>query len=269
MKKVFDFSGSGKLLRAILADHMALDALIGEAPYKKFCCVVMMEDETEDDLCDFGNPDEINYKDMSIPVEPEFSYAEHNAALDGRNEPETTGPAHPNGLGCPGAIFGTPPDGWVEVHGETETASTIGLMNTPKDRDRLPFDLEKALAGWPLVTRRGETALNFVRRSVDGMGKYNCAARINGEYRTYTDDGQHVISALDGLDLFLCADYKPDTEEEKEGWINHYGTTIPVPSKMIVEVKLRSGEILSADAARFRWDGQDHPSDIVFYRVSK
>ena len=70
MTKLMDFSGSGKLLRAILTDHVAMDALIGENRDRKFCCVVMMEDETEDDLCDFGKPE------FGEHVEPELTYAE-------------------------------------------------------------------------------------------------------------------------------------------------------------------------------------------------
>jgi hypothetical protein len=80
---------------------------------------------------------------------------------------------------------------------------------------KLPFDLEKALAGHPLVTRSGEDATEMKRRI--GYYTYTLSALIGGIERFFTDGGRWFSAKEEkALDLFLAVPETPEPTEPTE-----------------------------------------------------
>jgi len=74
-----------------------------------------------------------------------------------------------------------------------------------------PFDLEKALAGEPLVTRDGSAATQLTRFDCDAP--YQLVAVVRGEIEEFTIDGRSVEHRESPYDLFMY---------ELERWVNVY-----------------------------------------------
>lgn len=97
-----------------------------------------------------------------------------------------------------------------------------------------PFDLERALAGDPVVTRDGRpvTQLTKFDAGHDGDPVYGV---FNDNAGSWSVDGQHLTDRGTGLDLFMapkkrtvwvnmCFDGKAywyDSEEDADGWFGH------------------------------------------------
>lgn len=79
----------------------------------------------------------------------------------------------------------------------------------------LPFDLQKALAGDPVVTRGGRPVSQLIKFEVSGP--YCVHGVINDSVKTFTVDGRFNIRMESGDDLFM----KPKTEKV---WANIYLT---------------------------------------------
>lgn len=80
---------------------------------------------------------------------------------------------------------------------------------------KLPFDLEKALQGHPLVTRDGREVAGF-NESASGrdLGGYEFIAKIDGRFdEYYTSEGKCFITGMSRLDLFLAVPETPETAE--------------------------------------------------------
>jgi len=84
-----------------------------------------------------------------------------------------------------------------------------------------PFDLEEALAGYPLTTKEGLTVTDFTKNN---SSKYPYKAFVNNIRRTFTANGKWSTQHESYLDLFLT-----DTEPEEE---LKEGDTIEVLSNM-------------------------------------
>lgn len=82
-----------------------------------------------------------------------------------------------------------------------------------------PFDLEKAKAGKPVVTRDGRPAriICWDRKKTD----YSIVALIgdNEEISSFTTNGSYSHCGEDPKDLFMAT-------EKKEGWVNIYSNSI-------------------------------------------
>jgi hypothetical protein len=65
------------------------------------------------------------------------------------------------------------------------------------------FDLEKALAGAPLVTRDGRKATAFRALRANRQLNYEYEALVDGKSRCYTDRGTYWITRRDAFDLFM------------------------------------------------------------------
>jgi hypothetical protein len=94
----------------------------------------------------------------------------------------------------------------------------LGLENfiTNKIQNMKPFDLEKALAGEPVVTRDGRVVKELIRfKTLNDWSVFavvgNCVIQCN-------DNGQHSDCEHNSLDLFMAE--KPKVK--KEGWVNLY-----------------------------------------------
>jgi hypothetical protein len=79
-----------------------------------------------------------------------------------------------------------------------------------------PFDLEKALAGEPVVTRTGMVVKELIRfKTLNDWSVFavvgNCVIQCN-------DNGQYSDCEHNSLDLFMAE--KPKVK--KEGWVNVY-----------------------------------------------
>lgn len=79
-----------------------------------------------------------------------------------------------------------------------------------------PFDLEKALAGEPVVTRDGRPVTQVTRFDVNNE-RYCIAAVVDSNIETFSIDGKFRIEYPSIYDLFMA----PKTVK-KEGWINLY-----------------------------------------------
>lgn len=83
-----------------------------------------------------------------------------------------------------------------------------------------PFDLEKALAGEPVVTRSGlaVTEIQFFQDVSNGQG---LIAVAGGVLRRYNAEGVHYYSPVgeDPHDLFMAP-------VKKQGWVNLYSPKI-------------------------------------------
>ncbi len=66
-----------------------------------------------------------------------------------------------------------------------------------------PFDLERALAGAPLVTRGGVPAVKF-RHNPDPNQFYIFCAEVNGSDCAFTPKGTYLLTSPDGYDLFMA-----------------------------------------------------------------
>lgn len=85
-----------------------------------------------------------------------------------------------------------------------------------------PFDLVKALAGAPVVTRDGRKVEQLVKFSPNGciyLGGVLCNRRPNGdELEWWRSDGSAIGNGEEHLDLFMSEPEKV----KREGWINIY-----------------------------------------------
>jgi hypothetical protein len=72
-----------------------------------------------------------------------------------------------------------------------------------------PFDLEKALAGHPLVTRDGRPVQNFTTRKGLASTIYPYCAEVGSAPFTYTRAGRVLPAQEDPLDLFLAVNEVP------------------------------------------------------------
>lgn len=78
-----------------------------------------------------------------------------------------------------------------------------------------PFDLEKALAGEPVVTRHGQPVTQVTK--FDANSGYCIAAVVDGEIETFSLDGKFRIEDTSRYDLFMAT-----KTVKKEGWVVLY-----------------------------------------------
>ena len=78
-----------------------------------------------------------------------------------------------------------------------------------------PFDLEKALAGEPVVTRDGKPVSHITKFPAKNSRWQLCAV-VDGFIEPFSEDGMHIF--LRPQDLFMVENPKV----KKEGWINVY-----------------------------------------------
>jgi hypothetical protein len=84
-----------------------------------------------------------------------------------------------------------------------------------------PFDLEKALAGHPLVTRSGEPATEFARNALDGNVNFPYKAKVNGIFEIFTAVGGYsLIYNKHETDLFLALFDDPPLSPEEQAVID-------------------------------------------------
>ncbi|MHB8915370.1 MAG: hypothetical protein ACYC4K_06110 [Thiobacillus sp.] len=92
---------------------------------------------------------------------------------------------------------------------------------------------------------------------------YNGGVTINPGW-----EGNDIFSITDGIKLKLCID---------QPWIVWFGGECPVPEGVIVEMVLRSAEIMEGEANFFAWDHDAIPGeeeqpqqegDIIAYRIT-
>lgn len=70
-----------------------------------------------------------------------------------------------------------------------------------------PFDLDKALAGAPLVTRDGRPAKQFRRITRHTpAGTYAYEALVSSKSLCYTSNGTYWLTRQDAADLFLAGE---------------------------------------------------------------
>ena len=78
-----------------------------------------------------------------------------------------------------------------------------------------PFDLQKALAGEPVVTRDGREVTQVT--SFNAKSAFCLAAVVDGAIVNFTWNGKHSLSSESNHDLFMVA-----KTVKKEGWVNVY-----------------------------------------------
>ena len=76
-----------------------------------------------------------------------------------------------------------------------------------------PFDLEAAIRGEPIQTRKGEPA-RFIAH-VPEAATYKVAALINEGIETFTEEGTHCKGRETGFDLFMAP-------RNRTVWVNLY-----------------------------------------------
>lgn len=79
-----------------------------------------------------------------------------------------------------------------------------------------PFDLQKALAGEPVVTRDGKPVTQITKFDANER-RYCVAAVIDCEIETFSIDGKFRIEDISQYDLFMAT-----KTVKKEGWVNLY-----------------------------------------------
>lgn len=77
------------------------------------------------------------------------------------------------------------------------------------------FDLQKALAGEPVVTRDGREVTQVT--SFNAKSAFCLAAVVDGAIVKFTWNGKHSLSSESNHDLFMVA-----KTVKKEGWVNLY-----------------------------------------------
>lgn len=79
-----------------------------------------------------------------------------------------------------------------------------------------PFDLERALAGDPIVTRDGKEALDFAYfPNIKNEAEEKIRVVIDGGIFSYFTNGKYYSYKESSSDLFMAG-------TKKEGWINIY-----------------------------------------------
>ena len=78
-----------------------------------------------------------------------------------------------------------------------------------------PFDLQKALAGEPVVTRDGREVTQVT--SFNAKSAFCLAAVVDGAIVKFTWNGKHSLSSESNHDLFMAT-----KTVKKEGWVNVY-----------------------------------------------
>ena len=77
-----------------------------------------------------------------------------------------------------------------------------------------PFDLEKALAGAPVVTRSG-VPVSEVHYFETVTRQYKVFAVVTGEVQSYTESGRYTRRVEHAFDLFMAP-------VKRVGWVNIY-----------------------------------------------
>jgi len=77
-----------------------------------------------------------------------------------------------------------------------------------------PFNLEKALAGEPVVTRNGEP-VSEVHYFETVTRQYKVFAVVTGEVQSYTESGRYTLRVEHAFDLFMAP-------VKRVGWVNIY-----------------------------------------------
>ena len=74
------------------------------------------------------------------------------------------------------------------------------------------------------------------------------------------------------IDLLIELESKSnqsDDESNADGWIEWHGGECPVDGNVMVEIIMRDLEHGKCVAGALVWEHEDHPSDIILYRVIK
>ena len=87
-----------------------------------------------------------------------------------------------------------------------------------KPQEYLPFDLEKALAGWPVVTREGIPVTQL--QLFDTYSDYPLYVVLFGGVVAFTKNGQYIKTQGNKNDLFLLP--QPAGTEVCSGYLNVY-----------------------------------------------
>jgi hypothetical protein len=88
-----------------------------------------------------------------------------------------------------------------------------------------PFDLERALAGDPVVTRDGRPVEQIIRFKTEVKGQHTLYGVIDGYVCNWMLDGCRVIGMESSFDLFMAS-------VKRGGWINIYPTNISQPGRL-------------------------------------
>lgn len=85
----------------------------------------------------------------------------------------------------------------------------LELAGMKTKADLKPFDLEKALAGEPVVTRQGEEVIQLTLFKTNDI--YNLAGVVDGELLRFTPTGEYLRNESHELDLFMKVEVKTHT----------------------------------------------------------
>lgn len=83
--------------------------------------------------------------------------------------------------------------------------------------EKTPFDVEKAIAGKPIVTRDDQPVL-FAGFNPDALNGDQVAGWVGGQLRSWHKTGALIVGINDSLDLFMA----PKPTVKKGGWVNIY-----------------------------------------------
>lgn len=87
-------------------------------------------------------------------------------------------------------------------------------MSTPEGCK--PFDLERALAGDPVVTRDGRPVTQLTHFKDVEYGSESLCGVVCGSLEKWMSDGRYYLAGTSGTDLFMAP-------KKRTVWVNLYG----------------------------------------------
>lgn len=83
----------------------------------------------------------------------------------------------------------------------TPTVDELLELADMKKPNTTPFNLEKALAGEPVVTRGGQEVTQLT--AFETNSEYNLAGVVGGELYRFTEEGVYIVNQVTNLDLVM------------------------------------------------------------------
>jgi hypothetical protein len=117
-----------------------------------------------------------------------------------------------------------------------------------------PFDLEKALAGDPVVTRDGRSVTEVHRFKTLG-GPYRLIAVIGGSLYRLTERGQYDSTGTNETDLFMAP-------KKRTVWINLYANGTDQPLTGYITYSSEAAANNAAKGSTNRIAGKAFPVEI-------
>ena len=116
-----------------------------------------------------------------------------------------------------------------------------------------PFDLQKALAGDPVVTRDGRKVTEIIEFKTACNTLQNTVAVIDGHFYSFYENGKCMSQWDSEFDLFMAPKIV-----KKSGWLNVYPNNtvgfLVHPTKEIADIHMRNNRMT---CAYFEWEEEE------------